>query len=469
MSDTAKEYPVAIAVPVTDRHYGFWDMVATWIGANANTGSWFSGGVVAALGLGGAVAVIFIANPIAYAVMALIGYMGYKVGTTAMGLTRVPFGIKGSTLPSILNTTQFIGWCAVNTFIAAISMSFLFNQAFKWPAMGEAGSWWVLGVGVLICSILQIVVTVYGGSRSIKVAERFAVILLTILTIWETMVVLQTWSLGDIAAWKPPVDLQIPFGKAMDVMAAFSLGWVPAIAEFTRYTKTKSASTAAPMIGANVSLFWFAIVGVLGVIATTMASGKFDPNMSDPSSVAGSLGLGWAAFLILILATVTTNVVNIYAGGMSITNIWPKISPMRSLWIVSILATLVSMIPIAVGSFLGSFITFLDYVGFILAPLFAIMIVDFYVVRKGNYDWSQADKVGGRYWYSNGINWYTMATWVVGAICFLVVRKLDFVMSSLGAVYSTLIITAVIYYFVAKVAYKHDADVQKASGSPLAN
>lgn len=29
----------------------FWDEMATWIGANANNGTWYIGGVIAALGL----------------------------------------------------------------------------------------------------------------------------------------------------------------------------------------------------------------------------------------------------------------------------------------------------------------------------------------------------------------------------------------------------------------------------------
>ncbi|MGI9860542.1 cytosine permease [Moorella naiadis] len=451
-----KEYPVEVAVPLEDRHIGFGEMVATWIGANANTGSWFVGGVVAALGFGGAVAVTLIANPIAYAIMALIGYMGYRVGTTTMGLARVPFGIKGSALPSVLNITQFIGWCAVNTFIAAISMSFLFNQLFGWPAFGNPGSWWVLVIGVLINSLLQIWLTVAGGSRSIKLFEKYAVILLAVLTVWETVAIFRTWSLDQILAWRPPAELRMPFGKAMDAMAAFSLGWVPAIAEFTRYTKNKASSTVAPMIGANFALFWFALVGTLGVIAATLMSGKFDPNMSDPSSVVGQLGLGWVAFLVLILCTVTTNVVNIYAAGMSTVNIWSDISPFKALWIVSILATIVSLIPIIIGSFLNAFILFLDYVGFIFAPLFAIMLIDYYFIRRGHYDWSQANRVGGSYWYTNGINWRAIVTWVIGAIIFLVVRNWPLVFNSIGAIYTTLIITAIIYWFVARGAASQD-------------
>ncbi len=446
------EFGIFESVPMAHRTYSFWDMVATWIGANANTGSWFIGGVVAALGLGGALGVTFIANPIAYLIMALIGYMGYKVGTTTMGLTRPSFGVRGSAFPSVLNVTQFIGWSAVNTFIAAISMSFLFNQLWGWPAFGKIGSWWVLAVGVMINSILQVLLTAVGGHKSIKQAERVAVVLLAILTVWETVVVLRAYPLSQIVAWRPPASMRLPFGAAMDAMAAFSLGWVPAIAEFTRYTRNKNSATVAPMIGANVALFWFAIVGILGVISAALSTGKFNPNMSDPSSVAGSLGLGWVAFLVLILANVTTNVVNIYAAGMSLVNIGTKISPMTSLWIVGILSMLVSLVPILIGSFLGFFILFLDYVGFIFAPLFAIMMIDFYVFRGGNYDWSQANRVGGKFWYSGGINWYAILSWAIGALTFLWLRSVPAVKETIGGIYLTLVLTAVVYYLLTRIA-----------------
>ena len=32
------------------RHQSYWDMFATWVGANANNGTWYVGGVIAACG-----------------------------------------------------------------------------------------------------------------------------------------------------------------------------------------------------------------------------------------------------------------------------------------------------------------------------------------------------------------------------------------------------------------------------------
>ena len=96
-----------------DRHIaqmGFWDQLATWIGANANNGTWYIGGVIAALGLSGALGVILISGPLAYVFLALVGYMGYKVRASTMNLMRPAFGVRGSIGPSLINVVQFMGW-----------------------------------------------------------------------------------------------------------------------------------------------------------------------------------------------------------------------------------------------------------------------------------------------------------------------------------------------------------------------
>lgn len=454
---STEEYPIEVAVPMSARHYGFWDMIATWIGANANTSSWYTGGCIAAVGVLGGLAVIFIANPIAYAIMALVGYMGYKVGTTTMGLTRASFGIRGSVLPSVLNTIQFVGWCACNTFIAAISLSYLLNQLFNWPAFGSEGSGWVMVFGVVLCSVIQILMTVVQGSRSIKIAERVSVILLVALTIWETYAILKAYPLAEIFAWVPTGDFSIRFGEAMDIMVAFSFGWIPAIAEFTRYTKNKRSAVVAPMIGANVALFWFAIVGMFGAIANSITAGVFDPNASDPSTIVANLGLGWVAFLVLILATCTTNCVNIYAAGMSVANALPKLGEKKALYGTAIATLLISLVPIVVNSFYDAFTVFLTYVGLIFAPLLAIMIIDFYVVKKREYDWSQCAKLGGIYWYKNGINWVAIGSWCAGVVAYFIALNLNFIMSSIGAIYATVIVTAIIYWVASNIVNKRKA------------
>lgn len=453
-----KEYGINEAVPMEDRHIGFWDMTATWMGANCQPGSWYIGGVIAAVGLAGAVGITLIANPITYIVLVLIGYMGYKIGTTTMGITRVPFGIQGSRLLSVANTVSLIGWGAVANFMAAITMSYLFNSLFGWPVYGEPGDWWVLAIGAVINGVLSLIFVAIGGSRSLAYVERIMVIGLLVLSTWITIKVLSTYSFAQILAWRPDESVRMPFGIAVDAMAAFSIGWPICAAEYTRYTKNKISSTLAPFIGANLAIYWFALVGTLGVIAVAIQTGTFDPNYSDPSSVASQLGLGWAALIIVIFATVTTNLINIYSGAVSVVNIMPKLDMKKIIIAVGATSIIVSLIPLIVGSFIDAFMYFLEnYIGLIFPPVMAIMVVDYYLIRKGKYEVQRFDEKEGPYWYSGGFNWYAIGSWAISVAVYIFLKKINFGIDSTGSLLPGFIISLVIYWIFAKIGVSSKA------------
>jgi len=444
-----KEYAAIEPVPEEARVLHFADMVATWIGANANNGTWYVGGVVAGAAFSGAAFTTLVSNPIAYVVMALIGLIGFNVGISTMALTRPAFGIKGSILPSVLNTLQFIGWTAVNTFIGAISISFLCRDLLGWPAYGEEKAIPTMLFGIVLMSILHFI-SIITGHRSVKIVERVGVVLILILGIWESVAVFSHVSLRDIMMWNPPAGKLMPIGSAMDAMAAFSLGWVPAIAEFTRYCRTKASATIAPMIGANVGLFWFAFVGIVGTIATSISSGVYDPNNSDPSTIVSKLGLGVVAFLVIILTSTTANAVNLMAAGVSLTNITKSLKALPAIWCVTIVSALVTVIPLFLTSFLHAFILFLDYIGMVFGPLLSIVIVDYYLLRKGNYSLADLDDKEGRYRYWRGYNIRTFIVWLAGILLFLLARNLPVFTSSIGATYPAMLATGLLYYLAGR-------------------
>lgn len=443
----AVEYYATEEVPMSQRNLGFFDMIAIWVGANSNNASWYVGGTVAGMAFAGAIGVTLVANPIAYLILALVGFMGFKVGTSTMALTRPAFGIRGSVLPTVLNTIVFLGWAVVNTFIAVISVSFLLSDLFGWPAYGEPGSAGPMLLGIGLMTLLNLG-AISLGRNSIKIVERVGIILTLFLGVWITVVVLDTHSLSAIASWDPPADAMLPVGKAIDIMAAFSLAWVLGIAEFTRYTPTVKTATIAPMIGACVALLWFAFVGIISTIGTALSTGIYDPDNSDPSSLVSSLGLGWVALVLIVIACVTTNVVNLMAAGVSVTNITKKIKPLHSIWAVTIVAGILMLIPLYMTSFLDTFMGFLDYIGMVLSALLGIIIADYFYVHKRKYDVKEFEARGGKYWYFKGVNLKAIAVWIIGVIFFLVIRETELAANTVGAVYPTIILTAVLYSLV---------------------
>ncbi len=452
MSENKTDYGIEEYVPIADRHYGFWDMAAVWMGANCHPASWWIGGVIAAAGFTVALKVNLLVAPVSSIIIALIAFMGFKVGSTTIGISRVPLGIRGSNIAGVINGLSAIGWSAVGNFLGAITMSYIFAALIGTPVYGEPGSTGVMVFGVILNGVLSIAFVSVSGSRSIAIGEKILAVLLIVMSGWITFAVLKTYNIQDILAWQPTAELFMPFGLAVDALIAYALGWVLSACEFTRYAKSSKTSTVAPGLGLTVALWWFVMVGTLATIAVAIGTGIFDPNYSDPSSLAAELGLGWIAFFVILFAVVSTNLINIYVGAYSIMNIFPKLKLKKALNLTGVLTVLVGIVPIMVGSFYHTFEVFLGYLGATLPSLATIMIVDYYLIRKGKYDINLIGKKDGPYWYKNGVNGYAIVAWILGAVSYLYLRDIGFGASFIGSVLPSMGITGVIYYAIAKLA-----------------
>lgn len=429
-----------------------WDMFATWIGANANNGTWYIGGVIAAVGLIKASTLLVVVGSLSYILLGLASYMGYKTGLPAMVLTRPSFGVKGSIIPSIVNVVQFIGWAAINTFIAATSISFILKDLLGWDNSSFHNQFSII-IGIVAMSILHLI-SISLGEKSVKWIERFGIILVIILVTWESIVVLKTVPFHDIVKYQPAAKFQLPSGKIVDILAAFNLAWVTAAADFSRFTKDKHAATTASFLGANIGLFWFAFIGLIATIATAITINKFDPNNADPSTIAAKLGLGILAMLVIVITSTTANAVNLMAAGSALTNIFHRLKLTPALWIVTLVATVMTFIPVYIASFLTTFETFLDGIGMFLGPEIAIFLVDFFFIKRKDYEVSQFSKVNGSYWYTKGVNLIAIATWAIGVISYLGLNKLNFIVNTVGATFPAMLITAILYYVVANMKNK---------------
>ena len=434
-----------LSIPMKSRKITRWDMFATWVGANANNGTWFVGGVLAACGFGLAMKVLVLSSALSYVFLSLIGYIGYQTGVSTMAISRASFGERGSYLPSLVNITQFIGWTAANTFIAAQSVSLLFHQLLGWPVWGQPGGDKGIIVGILIMSILHII-SVSSGSRSVQMIERVGIILVFIFVIWESVAVFRTVSMSQIANWHVPAHSRMALGSAIDYVAAFNLAWVTAGADFTRFTANKNNAIVTPFGGALLGVVWFAFIGLISTISIAITSGVYDANNSDPSTIASKLGLGVVALLVIILTSMTANAVNLLAAGSALSNIFTKLRLKYSLWIVVLLATIVTFIPMFVGSFLDTFEQFLDYVGMVLGPTIAIICTDFYLRAHRHYDLKQLGVPHGKYWYHGGINWVAFLVFVLGVAFFVGVHQLPLFANTIGATFVDMVLSAVVYY-----------------------
>ena len=372
------EYGTA-KIPQSDRSYGFFDLTVTWFGSGVNTGSWFFGGMAAAMGMGFVMQYSLLWLPLMMVPWAMVGWIAWKHGASTVTATMPGLGAKGARLAGIGEFFGMIGWPAVNTFIAAISLTYVFGQMWGWPTYGQPGAAWPMVLGILITAAVQGLVVI-SGSEAIKYLEWIAVVLLIILGIWETIVVLQHWDLAKIMAVRMP---EATHSKAFyfDLAFGFCWGWAM-IADFGRFARTSTGATVGSWLGVNLGQGWFMLIGAIGVIGVFLDTGVYDPNASDPSSIIASLGLGTVAFLVVFFATVSTNVTVLYGAAMGLVGATKTAKPRSYLRYIAVLQLVMCFVPLAFAQFIDFFTAFLHVIGGIFIPLWTIVVLDYFVVRK---------------------------------------------------------------------------------------
>lgn len=173
------------------------------------------------------------------------------------------------------------------------------------------------------------------------------------------------------------------------------------------------------MLGQGFSGSLFVVVGAVMSIAMQYVVGK---TTEDPTIMLASLSLpilGLVSLLLVAFANIGTQAVGSYLYGVMLKSSFKKA---KYSLIIMILALYVIVLCVwgKVVEYFGSFLTLS---GAIYAPVAALLVVDFFFVRKQKLSLRSAFDLKGycAYHYSNGINWIGFICVVLGIIISLTI------------------------------------------------
>jgi putative hydroxymethylpyrimidine transporter CytX len=386
----------------TDERMGFWTYVFLWFGAAVSIAEILTGGLIAPLGFKTGVIVILLGHLIGTGIFMLGGIIGAREKVPAITSTGMSFGKYGTYLFSILNVLQLMGWTAVMIRSAASSINLITKSLWSFD-------------NILICSLfigVLVVLWMWFGKSGMQKLNTAAVFLLFILTVILGMAIFKDKTLLSTAAGEG-----ISFGGAIELNVVMPLSWLPLIADYTRFSKSERGGAGGSFIGYFLGSSWMFIIGLGAAIVS---------NNPDPSAMMLAANLGMTALGIVILSTVTTTFMDVYSAGISFLNLMPKISEKSIGVVMAVIGTLMAIVfPIE------NYQSFLYAIGSVFAPLFAIVITDYFIIRKGVIE--QGETL---------INWGAVLVWVIGVATYYSFIKLDFI---LGASAPVMVITGVIY------------------------
>jgi purine-cytosine permease-like protein len=364
---------------------------------------------------------------IAYLFNVAIGLIGFSTGIATFALTRIIFGINGSKIFSILNASSFVGWCFINGIVAATAMNAIsvaitgYSNLYLWG---------------LVMGVLQGLAAIFGR----EIIRKIGVIGSTILIVASVFICIVVMKMIPYSELVSPMsdEARNSIGSMLSLCIGVSLGWAPAAADFGRYAKDRFTAGWVSFFGLLVSATLFFITGTLAFIAT---------GSSDPASQMIGMGLGWPFLLIIILLTITTNTVNLYTGAMSLQNAFREwLQPRKAILILAII-----QVPLtAYYPLLDHAQTIFNFMSIIFGPIFSILVVDYYLVRKKIIDIPQMSVKGGIYWYTGGFHIGYIVIDVIGVLLYYAFGKVPFLTSSIGEMIPMMIIVGMLTYVYGK-------------------
>jgi nucleobase:cation symporter-1, NCS1 family len=384
-------------VPKEERNLKGSDFFLLWAGAAVSLAEIWAGGLLIPLGLGLGLCAILLGHLIGNTPFALGGLIGSRWGIPTMISVRPSFGVRGSTFAAALNVIQLVGWTAVMLIVCAgaadaISKSYGFSN----PTL------WILLSGI-ITTLWALV-----GHRIWKWLERISVFGLLLLCLVMTYVVFQKYGWRMLS--EIPRGKDLPFMAGMDLVIAMPISWLPLVSDYSRFGTDYRSSFWGTWIGYFLISSWMFIVGLAASLATKSA---------DPSGVVMNLMLdfGWAipALIIVLFSTFTTTFMDIYSTAISGLTISSKLGERPATLIGGLLGTGVALI----FPSLIEYEDFLLFIGAMFCPLFGIVLVDYFLIRRKAIDVESLYQTKGPYWFWKGFNPIALLSWAIGFIVYL--------------------------------------------------
>ena len=355
----------ALAVSTTQRVLGGRDLFSLWFSLGVGLMVLQTGALLApGLGLSGALAAIACGTLVGVLLLASVAVIGSDTGLSAMAALRLTLGRGGASAPALLNLLQLIGWGSFEIIVMRDAASLLGARAF-----GDGSLWTSPLLWTVLFGGLATLLAVTGPLTFVrKVLRKWGIWLLLGACLWLT------WNLfakADLVAlWNTAGDGSMPLAVGFDIAIAMPLSWLPLIADYSRFGKRARSVFGGTAVGFFIGNFWLMSLGV----AYTLA---FAPSGEVNALLLALAGAGLGIPLLLILLDESENAfADIHSAAVS-TSLLSGLKVEHLALAIGVLCTL-----IACFAPLAQYQNFLLLIGSVFAPLFGVVLVDHFILRK---------------------------------------------------------------------------------------
>jgi NCS1 family nucleobase:cation symporter-1 len=364
-------------IALDQRHGTARDLFTVWFGSNIMLLTIVTGGLavtVFKLPFTSAVLGLTVGNLVGAIFMALHAAQGPTLGVPQMVQTRGQFGSLGSLLVVGIVIIMYVGFLSSNLVMGGEAIASLA------PGMQDTP-------GIVLVGVLSVIAAIYGYDLIHAYTRLMSYVSGAVLLITFAWII---WVHGLPADFlqRNAFNWQ-GFLGAISAAALWQIAYAPYVSDYSRYMPRDTGAKPA---------FWASYWGcTLGSLLPMILGAMVGLAAPKGNLVAGlALLVHGIAPLVLIVFTVgiaSANAMNLYCGvlstltfGQTLIPAWSPGHRARTIVCLILFGASLSGALLAQASFLVNYEGFILLLLYVLVPWTAINLVDYYLLRHGEYD-----------------------------------------------------------------------------------
>jgi nucleobase:cation symporter-1, NCS1 family len=402
-------------IPLDQRHGTYADLFTVWFGSNLMLLTIVTGGLavtVFALPFVWAVIALAVGNLVGAVFMALHAAQGPTLGVPQMVQTRGQFGSLGSLLVIGIVIVMYVGFLSSNLVLGGEALASMTSGKSDVP-------------GIALIGVLSVIAAIYGYDLIHAYTRVMTYVSGSVLALAAVWIVAVHGLPADFLS-RNTLSVQGILGT-VSAAALWQIAYAPYVSDYSRYMPLETG--VRPAFWAS---YWGCTLGSFLPMVLGAAVGLAAPK---PNLIAGlavmTHGIAPLVLVVFTVGVAAANAMNLYCGALSTLTfgqtLFPRWSPgPRARTLIALILFVVSLIGALLSkeSFLANYEAFILLLLYVLVPWTAINLVDYYLLRRGQYDVASFfRRDGGIYGRVNGA---AVTCYVVGILV-----QLPFIVSPL--------------------------------------
>lgn len=404
--------------PITGerKNWSSYSIFAMWMSDIHSVGGYTFAASLFLLGLSGwqVLAALVVGIAIVNVLMNWIGKPSQRHGIPYPVMARVSMGVMGANFAALIRGVVGVVWYGVQTYFASKAVATLVLVFVPAAAAWQSTSFLRLDLlgwaSFMFMWIFQLLIFQRGMDSIRKFIDFCGPAVYVVMFLLAGWIVWKAgWDSLDLSLSDKVLtggESFVAMGSAILLVVSYFAALLLNFGDFSRYARTERDMKVGNFLGLPVNFILFAVI----VVIVTAGSAKvFGHMIMDPIEIVSKIDNKWAVVLgsvTFIIATMGINIVaNFVSPAYDFANLFPKhVDFKRGGLITSVLA--VAVCPWIFVDSPKAITVFVSVFGAVLAPLFGVMVADFYLLKN------QVLKVedlytmapGGRYHYDGGWN-----------------------------------------------------------------